>query len=399
MTEIVFDLPTAPRVTHPETKQGTKIEVVETPRAFAAFQRVPEIVHWGDPYFVRTIRSEERALFDRAKNPFFGHGEARLWTAWHGHGQPVGRIAAFLDRDHDARTGRRTGFFGWFDYMNDARVPAALLGAAGAWLREGGAAEILGPVRFSSARREGRGMLVDGFHDDPVAGAAYNPASYPGFLVPLGLEKAFDEYAYEVDSSAPPPAGLAEKARAVAERDGLTVRPLDVARFAEEWETIRAIRDEANRPDPRHVPLPKEDFHAAARAAAALVAILPGGALVLVEKGKPGGFALALVDWNRVLKHLNGSKFPLGWIRALLLKRTIDRVVLGDMAVLGAGRGRALPLVHALLENLRARGYARLHVGPVAEDNARARAILERLGARRSHAWRTYRVPAAPRSS
>lgn len=390
-----YELKAAPRVTHPETKAPTTIAVVETVKDFTAFQRVPSFVYWADPFYIAPIRSEERALLDRAQNPFFGHGEARLLTAWHGHGQPVGRIAAFIDRDHDARTGRRSGFFGFFEFMNDARVPEALLAETCTWLRARGATEIFGPVHFTTSHPTLRGLQLDGFYDDPVYGNTYNAPSYPGFIVRLGLEKAFDEIGYELDTTAPPPEALAAKARAVAERDGLRVRPLDLARFPAEWEAIRTIRDEANRATPRYVPPSKADFDREIPALIELIRIVPDGALILEEHGKAVGYAIALVDWNRVLKHLGGSKFPLGWLRALLLKRTIDRVRITDVAVTGEARGRVLPLVHALWSNLTARGYKRAHIGPIAEDNARATALAAKLGATRTHAWRVFKVPDA----
>ena len=73
----------------------------------------------------------------------------------------LGRIAAFKDRDYDTRTGKSWGFFGYLDYMNDARLPEALLAEAVKWLREKGATEIVGPCVYSASYLP-RGMLVDG---------------------------------------------------------------------------------------------------------------------------------------------------------------------------------------------------------------------------------------------
>jgi hypothetical protein len=393
MAEVFFQLPAAPSVTHPETKPATRLSIVETAADFADFQRVPEHVYWGDPFHITPIKSIERAGFDRAKQPFFKHGDARLWTAWHGHGQPVGRIAAFIDRHYDEATKKRWGFFGFLEYMNDARLPEALLAEAVAWLRGQGAEEIAGPVLFSPACQR-RGMQVDGFYDDPVYISTYNPPSYPGYLVRLGLEKWFDEYGYTLDTTAPPPEKLLARAREITSRDGLKVRPLDLERLDAEWDVVRDLTRKACAAQPRFVQLPYDDVHAGAHALLPVIRLFPEGALILEERGEPAGFAIALPDWNRVLKHLGGSLFPLGWLKAMLLKRTIDRIRVLSMAVVGEGRARALPLVAALWSAIHARGYRSAELLPLAEDNARALKLVEGIGAKRTRAWRVYKVPA-----
>lgn len=380
-------LPPAPRVTHPETKASTLVEPVETARGFREFQRVPDLVYWADPFYVPPLKRDERALFDRDRSPLLRNVEARLFTAWHGHRRPVGRIAAFA-------TGARSGCFGFFEFMNDARLPEALLAEAAGWLRSRGAEEIAGPVAFGRAFDAQRGLLVDGFHDDPVLGTTYNPPSYAGFLARLGLEKSLDEHGYDLDTTSPPPERLAARAAEVAARDGLSVRPADLARLDDELEAVRAIREEASRSRPRFVPEPAAG-RGDDRGLGRLLGLFPGGALILEERGKPAGYVLALVDYNRVLKHMSGSRFPIGWLKALMARRTIDRVRVLGAAVLGEGRGRILPLAHALWANLHAARFTTAHLAPVPEDHARALKLVEGLGAKRTRTWRVFKVPAS----
>jgi hypothetical protein len=396
MPETFFEAPTAPRVTHPETKPATRVEEARGTEGMAAFQRVPELVHWGDPYWVQPLKSEERSRFFGDGSAFLRRGgEARLLVAWHGSGKPVGRVACFLDPAYDERAGRRAGFFGFLDFMNDARVPEALLAEAARWLRARGAEEVVGPVAFTPWS-PARGMLVDGFYDEPVLFAEYGPPSYPGFTARLGLETWAQELGYELDLGAAPPEALLVKAAEVAARDGLRVRPLDARRLEEEWELCRGISEEAHRGRPRYVAPPRDEWAALLPLVRKLLPILPEGGLVLEERdGRPAGFALALVDWNRVVKHQDGARFPIGWVKELLLRRTIDRVRLHEMCVARPGGARALPLVAELWRGLRARRYRVAHIPGVPEESARARALLERVGAKRTRAWRVYRLPAS----
>jgi len=392
MADTFFQFPKAPRVTHPETKPETLVSTVEGTDGLDAFLEVPELAYWADPYRIPPIRSEEVRAFHPDEDPLFARGKARLFTARHGHGRPVGRIAAFIDGAWDERTGERWGFFGRLEFMNDARLPEALLDAAVSWLRAEGAQRIVGPFDKTPWRPE-RGTLVDGFYDDPIFLAAYSPPSYPGFLEALGLETHAHELGYELDLKAAPPESLLARASEVAARDGLRVRRIDLARIDLEWELLRGISAEAHTGRKEAPAPPREEWDRLLPDVRRLLPILPEGALVLEEGGKPVGFALALVDWNRVKKHQEGSLYPLGWLKALLLRRTIDRVRVHDLAVVGAGRGRALPLVAELWRGLRARGYTGAHVPGVPEGHARARALLERIGARRARAWRLWCVP------
>jgi hypothetical protein len=361
-------LPTAPRVTHPETKPATTLVEVGSATTLTDFQRVPEFVHWGDPYYISPMKADERATLDSARGEFFRHGEAKLWTAWHGHGAPVGRILAAIDRDHDPAQ----GFFGWLDFMNDARISEALIVQATTWLRERAAKEIVGPVAFSP-RYGSAGLLVDGFYDDAVIGTNYNPPSYPGFIARLELEKHRDDFAFELDLGGPPPERLAARAKEVAARDGLTARTGDAYEIQDLAARLRA-------------PIP-----------AGLIELLPEfpeGAVVLQEGARPVGFALAVVDWNRVLKHLGGRRFPLGWIKTMLLRRTIDRVRVCAAAVEGEGRARIVPLANELWRRLAARGFSKAVIATIPETNARAVKLAEGLGAKKVRTWRTFRVPA-----
>ena len=59
-------------------------------------------------------------------------------------------------------------------------------------------------------------------------------------------------------------------------------------------------------------------------------------------EGRPVGFALALPDFNQVLKHMNGRLFPFGVLKALWLRRKIDRLRVLTLGVGPEYRGKGL---------------------------------------------------------
>ena len=87
-------------------------------------------------------------LVDPAKNPFYEHAARELFLARRG-GRVVGRIAAIDDRLHREVHGDNTGFFGFFECVDDAPVARALLAAAGDWLKARGLNVQRGPVNPS----------------------------------------------------------------------------------------------------------------------------------------------------------------------------------------------------------------------------------------------------------
>src|SRR3954454_16704222 len=90
-------------------------------RDLGAFLKVPELLYQGDPGFVMPLNMEQRDRLTPAKNPFFEHAEATLFTAYQ-DGKLAGRITAQIDREHLARYAAGCGFYGFFDTVNDTRV-------------------------------------------------------------------------------------------------------------------------------------------------------------------------------------------------------------------------------------------------------------------------------------
>lgn len=391
-------LPKAPRPTHPETKPATEVEVVDSGARLERFLEVPGFVYWHDPYYVPPLRSADRRYFAAATNPFLARCEARLFLARHGHGRkPVARAAAAIDPDWSAKLGEKVGFFGAVEFLGDARLPDAVVGAALDWLRARGCAAAIGPCAFAPSH-PGAGLLVEGFDDAPTVGTAYNPVNYPGFFARLPLEKWRDLHGFEIDPASGPPAALREAAAAARRDRGLAVRPLDAHAFDREVETIRTVLAEAYAASPLHVAFRPEEarffFDALRRA------IDPGLVHVLEAESRPVGVSVAIPDWNRVLKPLNGRLYPFGWLKALLAKRTIDRVRIAWFGIAGAARGGggAAPLIEAAWDAVRTRGYRRIDISPIADDDGAATALLERLGARRTRTWRLFRAALRPRT-
>src|SRR5690606_28026696 len=90
----------------------------------------------------------------------------------------------------------KTGFFGFFESVQDETVAVALLEAAERWLRGQGMERVLGPVSFSTNEEAPLGLLIDGFEHPTTLMTAYNPRWYATLIEAGGYAKAKDLFAY-----------------------------------------------------------------------------------------------------------------------------------------------------------------------------------------------------------
>jgi hypothetical protein len=147
---------------------------------------VAERLYRDDPNWVPPLRSDLAKVFSD-ENPFFRHAEIQLFVARRAK-RDVGRIAAILDRGHNAFHGEQTSFFGFFECENDPEVARLLFDAAALWGRERKMSVLRGPVNPSL--NDEAGLLVDGFGSPPIFMMTYNPAYYPALLEGAGFRKA-----------------------------------------------------------------------------------------------------------------------------------------------------------------------------------------------------------------
>src|SRR5579859_8095001 len=85
------------------------------------FIRAGHVVFENDPAWVPPLNLEIRERLHPKKNPFFSRAEAMYFTAWK-DGRLVGRCSAQIDREHLRVWKDDTGFFGFFDTVDDPEV-------------------------------------------------------------------------------------------------------------------------------------------------------------------------------------------------------------------------------------------------------------------------------------
>jgi len=107
--------------------------------------------------------------------------------------------------------------------------------------------------------------------------------------------------------------------------------------------------------------------------------------------GEPVAFAIALPDFNQVLKRLNGRLFPFGIFKLLWYKRKISAARVITLGIKPGFRRKGLDAMMylKLFQDGPPIGFPRAECSWILEDNWEMRRGLERMGA---YVYKTYRV-------
>lgn len=346
----------------------------------------PWRIYKQDRHWVPPLIRDEKRFISPDHNPFFQHSEAEHFLAWRGR-DPVGRIAAIHNKNHNQFHDERIGFFGLFESIDERGVAEALLDTAARWARDRGLTALRGPTNYST--NDTCGLLVEGFGSSPFIMMTYNPPYYETLLEQAGFRKAKDLLAYLLTSVDMATDRAERLERALRERRGALVRPMRKKEWDAEVSIVRRIYNQAWERNWCFVPFTPDEFDHMASSMKQIVD--PHLVGILEVHGEPVGFGLALPDVNLALKHANGRLFPFGLLRILWASRSIKRMRVPILGILEEHRGKGydvLLYLH-LFRSGTARGYRAAETSWILEDNDLMRRGLENIGAR---VYRTYRM-------
>ena len=314
----------------------------------------------------------------------------------------VGRVSAQIDQEHNRYHDEHTGFFGFFESIDDPTVALALTDAAESWLAARGMDRIRGPMNFSANGEVG--LLLEGFDMPPMVLMPYTHEYYLRLMEASGYEKVKDLYAYRWDKQ---PVAEGPPARMVAElrkRPEVTVRRANIKRFDEEVRTILRLYNDSFSQNWGFVPATEAE---AKQMANDLRLIVDPEIVPFVEvNGVPAGVALAIPNLNEAIRDLNGRLFPFGFIK-LLWRLKVRRVRTGRLVILGIAKefrtrayaGLAYLLCDEIYHGGTARGYDWAEFSWTLEDNHLINNLIEKVDAVRYKKYRLYEKSLASRTN
>ena len=165
------------------------IKKVTTKQEMNAFVKFPEWLYAGNEQYVPDMESDVRETFDPSKNAGLEFSTIQAFIAFK-DGQVVGRIAGIVNSRANETWKTKNVRFGFFDFIDDLEVSAALLDAVSAWGKEQGMDKIIGPMGITDFDKEG--MLVEDFDKVSSISTLYNYAYYSQHMEKLGYKKEVD---------------------------------------------------------------------------------------------------------------------------------------------------------------------------------------------------------------
>jgi ribosomal protein S18 acetylase RimI-like enzyme len=367
-----------------------EIRKVVSKKDLRKFIRFPHQLYKRDENYVPALNMVTKMMLG-AKNPFLKHSEIALFMAIK-RGVVVGRIAAIYNKTHLDTYHDDTGFFGFFDAVNDLSVTQLLFEACEQWLVNKGIKRVIGPTNLTT--NDACGFLTDGFQLPPTILMPYNKAYYNDLCVQLGYTKLIDLNSYSISVNGSPIEKYNRvyiRGLEVMKSNGIQIRNISAKTFKKDIEQLRFVYNKVNEDNWGFMPLNEEEFKAMAND---LKITTPLELTFVVEKDtKIIGFLIVVPNWNQVFKFIkNGKLFPFGIFQFLQKRRTIDSARIMILGVLDEYQRMGIDLVlyQYLKEALNKRHICKAEACYVLENNQRMNAVLQKLSEGVAKKYRIY---------
>jgi hypothetical protein len=368
------------------------VEQVTTRRQQREFMQLIWRLYANDPNWIPPLRRNQQELAGFYPHPFYERNLVRTFIVRR-DGQTVGRIAAIVNYGHIERYQEQRGFFGFFDCEDDLEASKLLFEAGLDYLRSQGMTDVRGPCNPSLNYEIG--CLVDGFDSPPTFQMTYNWPYYEKLILASGFSKTQDLYAFEgsasqLDSLDPKFHFVIEE---VTRRFQPILRQADRRRLGKEAALFVDIYNRALIGTWGFVPLtPKEAQHIAD---SLKFLIDPEATTVIEVEGRTVGVALGLLDFNPIIKKIDGRLFPFGFLHLLFGRKNIHRVRMVSNNILPEFQrwGLGVVALHRMLPGLLKRGFTHCEFSWVLESNQLSRGTLQVGGAKLTKTYRLYDRP------
>jgi len=364
-----------------------EVRPVQTRRERDIFITFPWRIYKHDPLWIAPILSERQKAMDPARGLFFkGGGIADLYIAWQ-DGRPVGTISCSQEK------GGHENMFGFFECFDDYAIAETLFNRAVIWTRDHHLSTMIGTYNLD--REENRGILIEGRDRPAPLLCGYNPPYYPGFFERYGFGLEHDDglaYAVDLDLNDPKMQRLSHLAEQVRQRKSFKIRGAHMDDVENEIDRIWDLQNRALAHLPGFMPYPREAIE---------TMILPlkemaDPDLVLFAEidGKAIGWFPAIPNFNEILIHINGLRYPWNYLPALYYQhKKIESIAIKSVAVPPEywDTGVAVLLFDEMVKRAVAKGYKWADLSMTGEDNPDTWDLAHHMGGRIYKRYRFYK--------
>lgn len=368
-----------------------KIIEVGSNKELNQFINFPKILYQSDKNFVFEPVSMQKEFLSH-KNAFFDHSKATCFLAI-SNNKIVGRIASINNTIHNKIYDEKTGFFGFFETIENYEVAKLLLDKVVETNQANGFQKIIGPTNLTT--NDSCGLLISGFNTPPVVMMPYNKDYYNDFMTKYGFIKEMDLASYFIGDQILTSPAFGVLLKRISDKliaSDIKIRAINYKILAQEIIPLREVYNYSNKNNWGFIPLTENEFRKTAHQFSQFV---PEKLILLVEKGKQLiGFVVALPDLNQVFSHIKSGKlFPFGFLKFLWYKRKINNSRILILGVIDEYRNQGIDIIlyKKIQENLATMGIYHGEACYVLENNLKMNSIMKKIGGISVKKYRIYK--------
>jgi len=372
---------------------SVELRQVITKKEKRAFLTFPWHIYGNDPLWVPPLLSERAKVIDPNQGNFFKDGIAELFMAYK-DGRSAGTLSLAEDFNRTRARGYKECMFGFVECVDDYAVLAAMFEFAEDWARDRDMKTLYGPYNLD--REDSRGLLIEGRDRPPAIMCGHQPVYYQGFFERYGLEKDSEDglaYAIDLDLENPKVKRLLRLAGAVRKRHPeFSVRGARKDDMDAEIDRIVDLQNRGLAHFPNSVPYTRTDIETMIMP---LVDLVDMDLVLFAEvDGQPAGFFPGVPNFNEVLIHLNGLRYPWDYLRALRYQKLQPKCLAIKSAVVPPeywDTGVAVLLFAEMAIRAAARGYTWADLSLTGDENKDTWPLAHHMGAKIYKRYRFYK--------
>lgn len=373
-----------------------RIEKIVTKKQINQFHEFPFTIYKQFPNWVPPFRFEIENIFNPQKNLLFEHGECERFLVFEDKNL-AGRFALMNHQKKDTVHDVPMGGLGFIEMTENQGVADAIIRFAKKWHKKRGYAAFRGPVNFGENMNYW-GLLVKNYEEPPVYGMHYHPPYYKSIIENTGAVKLDDHWSYKRRFDQPIPERMLRITDRIANRPGLSIRPIDMKNLERDAEYIRTIYNQAWRHqditerEQEFTELSKRDVQQMVRQLKRIM--IPESILIAFVGEEPASFSLSIPDLNEVSAKTGGQMKWWQLIRLLRIKKNakyLRTMVYGTLPKYRKMGIEAYTFVRGIQYTRQAvPRLVHLEGGWVSENNWLMQRSLEALGCHHHKTHRTY---------
>ena len=353
------------------------VRSVRDRRGMREFLSLPRAIYHNDPHRVPPIGSEVRRILDPARNPYFRNATLDLLLCYRA-GTAVARMCLVVNDEHCRLFRTRTGFFGFFESVDDPVAVRMLFRRAGEICSARNIGLLEGP--FNPHHYAELGMLADHYDEDQSFFQTYNPPYYHALLKEAGCfptAELFTARNPDVQSFLARSRGASVSAGSLSP---YTLRNFSPGSMDRDLEAVREVFNDAFEGNWHFLPTTADEQRFSAKY---LKLVTDPGLVAIVEHhGTPVGVLMCALDVNPLLRRMGGRTGPLRILRYLRDRKRIRTLVVYAVGIKKEyQRTRVFAILLGSMREM-ARRFDALECTWMSRSNPLSVAAAERMGMR-----------------